>query len=143
MFPSSKGQGTRRATDPFVINGPNTLFKQKCSKLTLQKLKHLINLEELSKNLVVTKLSDIYAQNITGLQCRTNKTVKFYFLDSVYHFLFVERLGVPVSRHHNNNTSVIITDVKDEAVFVFREKLNYANLGEYFLWNNFDNVLVG
>lgn len=118
----------RRNTDPFVINSENILCQQHLNKLTLQKMKHLPSVEETSK--IKTLLSDIRNGNINGLQCRTNKTINFYYVDSVYHSVFLEHFNLPKQR---NQASVILVDLKDEAVYLLRDKLNYVNLGKWFL----------
>lgn len=125
----SSGSG-RRITDPFVINYENNEIKNVLDKLTLQKSKHLPTLEEMSAYL--TTASDIRSGNISGYQCRTNKTVSFYYLDSVYHSAFMKKFNVHFPKQ-SSRLSVILVDLKDEAVYVMKEKLNYRNLGNCIL----------
>lgn len=117
----------RRNTDAFILNAAAIQTKQYLHKLSLQKTKHLPNLEDISNS--YTKFSDISAGNITGLKCRTNRTVDFYYLDSVYHSVFVRELNIPVPKQ-SSKVAVILVDLKDEAVYVMKEKLNYNSLGK-------------
>ncbi|XP_053384663.1 thioredoxin domain-containing protein 11-like isoform X2 [Mercenaria mercenaria] len=125
----------RRNTDPFVINGENILHQQYLNKLTLQKMKHLPKLEEMAE--MRTLFSDILNGNITGLECMTNKTIDFYYVDSVYHSVFLEQLNIPSSP---KKASVILVDLKDETLYLLREKLSYRNLG-HFVKNYTEGVL--
>ena len=123
----NKGKNGRRPTDPYVIHGEESALKQKCKKLSLQKLKKLIQYENLT--VAVTKHSDVSRNPLlTGYACDTNKTLNFYFVDSSYHSMFIERLGISVPSHQNR-ASVILVDLKNEASYHLREEINYANLG--------------
>lgn len=118
----------RRQTDPFVINAETAQIKQYFHKLTLQKTKQLPVLKEMSDSL--TKSNDIQNGKLTGLQCKTNRTVEFYYVDSVYHSEFMRKFHVHVPKQ-SSKTSVILVNLQDEAVYVMKEKLNYRNLGKY------------
>jgi len=119
------GEG-RRNTDLFVINSDHFKVTQYLNKLSLQKSKFLPSLDNLSN--YVTTFSDIHNGNITGLGCRTNKTVNFHYIDSSYHSAFMKKFNVNVPEQQSE-VSVILADLKDEAVYVMKEQLNYRNLG--------------
>ncbi|KAL4240189.1 Thioredoxin domain-containing protein 11 [Mactra antiquata] len=116
----------RRNTDPFILNGERLLCKQYMNKLTLQKMKRLMPIDEMSK--LLTKFSDLRNGNITGLQCNTNTTLDFYYIDSVYHSVFMEKLKVP---SQPKQTSVILVDLNDETLFVLKDQLDYQSLGKF------------
>ncbi|WAQ95886.1 TXD11-like protein [Mya arenaria] len=78
----------RQSTDKYVINGDRTFMQQYLSKLTLQKTKSLLSLKDLIGSL--TTNSDIRNANMTGLQCRTNKTVNFYYVDTRFVMNYTE-----------------------------------------------------
>jgi hypothetical protein len=115
----------RRITDTFIQNGESIFCQQHLNKLTLQKTKFLPTLEETSK--MLTLLSDVRNGNVTGLGCRTNKTISFFYIDSLYHSVFLKHLNIP---NTPKIPSVILVDLNDENVFLLRDKLNYRNLGK-------------
>ena len=98
---------TRRRIDPHVLHGTGRALQRQCSKLTLQKTKRLLSVDILDKKL--KSESQLQIGNFTGLQCRTNRTLKYYYLDSRYHSVFAEKLGITVS---SSDPKVIITDLK-------------------------------
>ncbi|XP_052788592.1 thioredoxin domain-containing protein 11-like [Mya arenaria] len=118
----------RQSTDKYVINGDRTFMQQYLSKLTLQKTKSLLSLKDLIGSL--TTNSDIRNANMTGLQCRTNKTVNFYYVDSVYQSVFMEKFRVPSVQ---SKASVILVDLKDEAVYTLGAKVNFQNLARFVM----------
>ncbi|XP_054698520.1 thioredoxin domain-containing protein 11 isoform X3 [Grus americana] len=61
---------------------------------------------------------DLHASgtNITGLSCRTNKTLNLYLLDSNLFWIYAERLGASRSTHLKE--FVTIVDLKEEVHYV-------------------------
>ncbi|MBN3318077.1 TXD11 protein, partial [Atractosteus spatula] len=71
--------------------------------------------------------------NITGLKCRTNKTLGFYMLDSHLHWKFAVRLGAP----ENGTTKVFTTivNVLDEVHYVLDHSEFFKDALENFIRN--------
>ncbi|KAH3861933.1 thioredoxin domain-containing protein 11-like [Dreissena polymorpha] len=129
----------RRNTDPYVVNGETTFMKQYHNKLTLQKSKSLLPLNDLIES--ATNPKDLNSRQFTGLQCRTNKTVSFYYVDSVYNSAFLERLGIQSTHSSHSAPSVILVDLDDEAVFTLNKDVTYQNLVR-FVVNYTSGLLV-
>lgn len=55
---------------------------------------------------------------ITGLRCRTNKTLRFYLLDSHLHWELAARLGASGNRNDSDQTFAAIVDLQDETHYV-------------------------
>ena len=109
---SEPGKGGRRRIDPFVIHGSERALQRQCHKIALQKSKRLLSIDHfanLISNKLVPRKNIFHVGNFTGLQCRTNRTVKLYYLDSRYHSVFAERLGITLS---STEPKVIIVDLK-------------------------------
>ena len=102
------GKTGRKKIDPFVIHAEERTLQRHCNKLTLQKLKRVITQDKFAR-FVRNKMFNLNVGNFTGLQCRTNRTLDFYYLDSSYHSAFAERLGITVS---STEPKVIIIDLK-------------------------------
>ncbi|KAI8500962.1 protein disulfide isomerase [Branchiostoma belcheri] len=69
--------------------------------------------------------------NITGLGCRTNKSLGFYLLDSTSQWSFAENMGV---KEGNGETeSIVIVDVRNEVQFVMDPSLtiNETNIAAF------------
>ena len=98
---------TRRRIDPFVLYGPDRARQWQCNKLALQKSKRLLSIDSLEKRYRSESLVNI--GNYTGLRHRTNKTLKFYYIDSRYQSIFAEKLGITTS---SIEPKVLITDLK-------------------------------
>uniref|UniRef100_A0A8B9BVP0 Thioredoxin domain containing 11 n=1 Tax=Anser brachyrhynchus TaxID=132585 RepID=A0A8B9BVP0_9AVES len=58
----------------------------------------------------------ISVTNITGLGCRTNKTLNLYLLDSNLFWIYAERLGASRSTHHKEFAAIV--DLKEEVHYV-------------------------
>jgi len=114
----------RRNTDPYVVNGAKMLKQLYLSKLTLQKTKSLLSLQDLFSKVTTTK--DLNRFNFTGLQCRTNRTIGFYYVDSVYQSVFMDRIRVPTQ---HSKPSVILVDLQDESTYTMKHTVTYSNLG--------------
>ncbi|NXA54826.1 TXD11 protein, partial [Nothocercus julius] len=54
--------------------------------------------------------------NITGLSCRTNKTLNLYLLDSNLFWIYAERLGASRSTHRKEFAAIV--DLKEEVHYV-------------------------
>ncbi|CAH1274416.1 TXNDC11 [Branchiostoma lanceolatum] len=69
--------------------------------------------------------------NVTGLGCRTNKSLGFYLLDSNSQWSFAENIGV---KERNGETeSIVIVDVNNEVQFVMDPSLtiNETNIAAF------------
>lgn len=98
---------TRKRIDPYVVYAADKALQCQCNKLALQKNKHLLSVDNLDKRYSSENI--LHLGNFTGLQRKTNKTLRFYYLDSRYHSVFAERLGITTSL---SEPKVIITDLK-------------------------------
>ncbi|NXU55714.1 TXD11 protein, partial [Turnix velox] len=58
----------------------------------------------------------ISGTNITGLSCRTNKTLNLYLLDSNLFWIYAERLGASRSNHLKEFAAIV--DLKEEVHYV-------------------------
>ncbi|XP_074409250.1 thioredoxin domain-containing protein 11 isoform X1 [Zonotrichia albicollis] len=59
---------------------------------------------------------NISSMNITGLSCRTNKTLNLYLLDSNLFWIYAERLGASRSTHLKEFAAIV--DLKEEVHYV-------------------------
>ncbi|XP_071426876.1 thioredoxin domain-containing protein 11 [Pithys albifrons albifrons] len=59
---------------------------------------------------------NISSVNITGLSCRTNKTLNLYLLDSNLFWIYAERLGASRSTHLKEFAAIV--DMKEEVHYV-------------------------
>ncbi|XP_050173060.1 thioredoxin domain-containing protein 11 isoform X2 [Myiozetetes cayanensis] len=59
---------------------------------------------------------NISSMNITGLSCRTNKTLNLYLLDSNLFWIYAERLGASRSTHLKEFAAIV--DMKEEVHYV-------------------------
>ncbi|NXI51074.1 TXD11 protein, partial [Chloroceryle aenea] len=77
---------------------------------------------------------DISGTNITGLSCRTNKTLNLYLLDSNLFWIYAERLGASRSTHLKEFAAIV--DLKEEVHYVLdqNESLTGSTL-ENFIKN--------
>ncbi|XP_039511260.1 thioredoxin domain-containing protein 11 isoform X2 [Pimephales promelas] len=66
--------------------------------------------------------------SITGLQCRTNKTLRFYMLDAALHRTLAQRLG---ATNHSGRPFITIINLRDETHYV----LNHTDSLEDFIQN--------
>ncbi|XP_056624254.1 thioredoxin domain-containing protein 11 isoform X2 [Triplophysa dalaica] len=67
--------------------------------------------------------------SITGLQCRTNKTLRFYLLDSELNWHLARRLGAPAA--HSTLPFITIINLRDETHYL----LNDTDSLERFIQN--------
>ncbi|XP_027695032.1 thioredoxin domain-containing protein 11 isoform X1 [Vombatus ursinus] len=63
---------------------------------------------------------DINSTGITGLSCRTNKTLNLYLLDSNLFWLYAERLGASSSTQVKEFAAIV--DVKEESHYILDPK---------------------
>ena len=101
--PSSFTSSKRRLTDRYLWQSLENYPKRLCSKLTLQKVEGV----RAYTNLVSFDHQAVFS-NISGLRCRTNKTINFYAMDAVHHSVFAERLGVNISSLPSQPAVVIV-----------------------------------
>lgn len=80
------------------------------------------------------------AVDITGLGCRTNKTLSFVALDSLQHRDVARRLGIDLSSREPANTAAVIVDVQREAHFILDASLSKHALAAFIL--NYTNGML-
>lgn len=76
---------------------------------------------------------NISSTNITGLSCRTNKTLNLYLLDSNLFWIYAERLGASRSTHLKEFAAIV--DLKEEVHYVLdqNQSLVGPTLGTVFI----------
>uniref|UniRef100_A0A8D0GQ60 Thioredoxin domain-containing protein n=1 Tax=Sphenodon punctatus TaxID=8508 RepID=A0A8D0GQ60_SPHPU len=76
--------------------------------------------------------SHIGGTNITGLSCRTNKTLNLYLLDSNLSWIYAERLGASQAIHTKEFAAIV--DLQDEAHYIMdqNQALIKSTLGKVF-----------
>ena len=70
---------------------------------------------------------------LSGLGCRTNKTLSFLAVDSLHHQDMASRLGVNLSSRDPPNTAAVIVDVEREAHFILDASLSKHTLAAFIL----------
>src|SRR5699024_977404 len=65
--------------------------------------------------------------NFTGLSCRTNRTLKFFSLDSALYPAFAESLGIDVFNVPHSTVALII-DPSNENVHVLNHEILYKEV---------------
>ncbi|KAG9349848.1 hypothetical protein JZ751_026201 [Albula glossodonta] len=73
------------------------------------------------------------AANITGLKCRTNKTLRFYLLDSHLHWTFAVKLGA--QDHTRHDLFATIVNLPDEVHYILDHRESLKDTLERFIWN--------
>lgn len=73
--------------------------------------------------------------NITGLSCRTNKTLNLYLLDSNLFWKYAERLGA--SRAARVKEFAAIVDLKEETHYILDQNQAVVRSTLGIVWNNF------
>ncbi|KAG7492026.1 hypothetical protein MATL_G00009860 [Megalops atlanticus] len=71
--------------------------------------------------------------NITGLKCRTNKTLRFYLLDSHLHWTFATRLGAQGNARRELFATIV--NLPDEVHYVLDHRESLKDRLEHFIWN--------
>ncbi|KAL3274082.1 hypothetical protein HHI36_015500 [Cryptolaemus montrouzieri] len=71
--------------------------------------------------------------NITGLKCRTNKSLSFISMDSLYYHHYAEKLGIDLSKKPNKAAAVILDD-KMESHYIMAGAISESNL-KGFIYN--------
>ncbi|XP_061085715.1 thioredoxin domain-containing protein 11 isoform X1 [Conger conger] len=77
--------------------------------------------------------SGAQAANITGLKCRTNKTLRFYLLDSHLHWTFAARLGARDNVRQAEFAAIV--NLPDEVHYVLDHRESLKETLEQFIWN--------
>nr|XP_023016686.1 thioredoxin domain-containing protein 11 [Leptinotarsa decemlineata] len=70
--------------------------------------------------------------NISGLACKTNKSLSLLAMDSLLHYYFAQKLGINL----NNNTdksAVVILNNKMESHYILQEPINGVSVREFIL----------
>ncbi|MEE6498369.1 hypothetical protein FKM82_003053 [Ascaphus truei] len=86
----------------------------------------------IEEKILVNPSSHIDSSNITGLRCRTNKTLNLYLLDSNLSWIYAERLGASGSAPGKRFAAII--DLKEELHYVLDQPLIRTTL-EAFIQN--------
>ncbi|XP_071521287.1 thioredoxin domain-containing protein 11 isoform X2 [Panulirus ornatus] len=73
------------------------------------------------------------APDVTGLGCKTNKTLAFVAVDSLHHKNIAERLGVNVSAQEPPNTAAVIVDLQREGHFIMDASLSKLTLANFII----------
>ncbi|KAK7077199.1 hypothetical protein SK128_004047 [Halocaridina rubra] len=77
---------------------------------------------------------------ISGLGCKTNKTLSFVAVDSLQHKNVAERLGINMTAREPSNTAAVIVDLERETHFVMDATLSKPTLVNFIL--NYTNGLL-
>ncbi|KAK3594865.1 hypothetical protein CHS0354_005939 [Potamilus streckersoni] len=136
-FVASAPKGVRISTDSFVRNGARNALKRRCTLLSLQKVQKLISMETVKE--IFDQNTHYFTEDIVSLQCRTNRTVDFYFMDSSHHSIYAERLGVHIP--DSKQPAVILTDLKNEFHSVLREPFTKESLGNFVYNYTYSNTV--
>ncbi|KAL3877848.1 hypothetical protein ACJMK2_035492 [Sinanodonta woodiana] len=126
-FIASAPKRVRISRDSFVRNGARNALKRRCTLLSLQKVQKLISMETVQE--IFDQNMHLFTEDFVSLQCRTNRTVNFYFMDSTHHSIYAERLGVHIP--DSKQPAVILTDLKNEFHSVLREPFSKESLGNF------------
>ncbi|XP_075421488.1 thioredoxin domain-containing protein 11 isoform X3 [Ascaphus truei] len=86
----------------------------------------------IEEKILVNPSSHIDSSNITGLRCRTNKTLNLYLLDSNLSWIYAERLGASGSAPGKRFAAII--DLKEELHYILDQPLIRTTL-EAFIQN--------
>ncbi|KAJ8246483.1 hypothetical protein GJAV_G00268320 [Gymnothorax javanicus] len=81
----------------------------------------------------LSQVTTTQATNITGLKCRTNKTLRFYLLDSHLHWTFAVRLGAQDHVHHHKFATIV--NLPDEEHYILDHRESLKDTLEQFIWN--------
>lgn len=80
------------------------------------------------------------APPLTGLGCKTNKTLAFIAIDSLHHKNVAERLGINMTAKEPSNTAAVIVDLERETHFILDAALSKPTLVNFIL--NYTNGLL-
>ena len=95
---------SRRVTDEFVKNSRRRMIQNKCEQFKISRLYGW------QCRLDISWLAEDRHNftNLTGLGCRTNRSVNFYEVDSRYYQSFASNLGLDLNPVNNQTTVVLI-----------------------------------
>ncbi|XP_041365008.1 thioredoxin domain-containing protein 11-like [Gigantopelta aegis] len=125
--PKSFSSDKRKLTDRYLWQSLENYPKRLCSKLTLQKVEGVRAYRDL-----VHFDHEAILSNISGLGCRTNKTISFYAMDAVHHSVFAERLGVNISSLPSQ-PAVVIVDKENEEEYLLKENFTAASVASFVI----------
>ncbi|NXC26847.1 TXD11 protein, partial [Campylorhamphus procurvoides] len=99
------------SSEKTIFQTPKVAFSSHGKKDTTQfSIPHIED-----RNCFISDLN-ISSMNITGLSCRTNKTLNLYLLDSNLFWIYAERLGASRSTHLKEFAAIV--DMKEEVHYV-------------------------
>ncbi|XP_042230966.1 thioredoxin domain-containing protein 11-like isoform X2 [Homarus americanus] len=73
------------------------------------------------------------APDVTGLGCKTNRTLSFVALDTLHHKDVAERLGVNLTTKDLSNTAAVIVDLQKESHFIMDASLSKMTLANFII----------
>ncbi|XP_074136662.1 thioredoxin domain-containing protein 11 isoform X2 [Sminthopsis crassicaudata] len=100
-----------------IFQSPNIAFSSHEKKCKADNPSSVPHIEE---NTPLFPDVDINSTSITGLSCRTNKTLNLYLLDSNLFWLYAERLGASSSTQVKEFAAIV--DVKEESHYILDPK---------------------
>ncbi|CAL4105676.1 unnamed protein product [Meganyctiphanes norvegica] len=72
-------------------------------------------------------------ESITGLGCKTNKTLSFVAVDSLRHNDVAQRMGLNLTAKHPHKTGAVIVDTKNDVHFILDVSVNKQTLVNFIL----------
>lgn len=87
-----------------------------------------------------TETSKFNFEKITGLACKSNRTLSFLSMDSLNYGLVAEKLGVSL-KQAVQSTAAVIVDGQEESSYILNEALTTTNLID-FVYNFTTKKLV-
>ncbi|KAG5866351.1 hypothetical protein JTB14_004130 [Gonioctena quinquepunctata] len=106
-----------------------------------ENLQHLFRKERCRQFLAAEKLQAAMFEkpnlvkrkfNISGLSCKSNKSLILLAMDSLLHYSFAQRLGIDLNKNVDKSAVVILND-KMESHYILREPINSISVKEFIL----------
>ncbi|KAG8432925.1 hypothetical protein GDO86_017261 [Hymenochirus boettgeri] len=94
-----------------------TFIPSSNGKIFQQDRHHLV--PHIEENTLQSPSLHISSNDITGLKCRTNKTLNLYLLDSNLSWVYAERLGASESTYGKEFAAIV--DLKEEAHYILHQ----------------------
>ncbi|XP_064639804.1 thioredoxin domain-containing protein 11-like [Lineus longissimus] len=123
---TSSDEPNTRKPDPQILELQYRYRQRHCRRYSLAKLRGYLPAVTLTDGTVV-KL----AENFTGLGCRTNKSVNFYAMDTMFYKSFPERLNVVLP--DKSSPGLVLIDRKNEVQHVLEERITRENIGSFIV----------
>lgn len=97
-------------------------FRRKCEMMQLSERK--------SENVFIEDVDPIPLKLVSGLACKSNRTLTLLSIDSLNFHTFAERLGIDILEMENK-TAAIIMDHENESTFLLNEPVNLASIARF------------